>query len=468
MDILFVIDGTESMTKYFAPVVDAVRQAMIDEKLAGIVRFAANVYGDYKDSSASLDKLNLDAVVPFGSMNDPSSLEPLLRLAQEAGSRRTSVYRDGFKDLPEAAFAALLRSVNEAEWSNSAAMRVVVWIADHGNRRPNENPSERVSIDDVAKALRKSDAAFIPINVRGAYSAEHNGRFLEQAQQIAELASVPHFPPYPTYKLGGADDSANTVSVLREFLGYVFQTSSEIPRYIATAERDGVSLPDRPVPDRGVPFAVASFRDQWLDYYRRAKDADLNTYNLSQAVTDGYVYHRNGSRDLSFWVAVEPREFDALKFASQSLCKALERTDIGPVLEAMFLQLTTVMSGDPYGRDEAIAVFLERVLNIPKSFFASLLDKTLVEIEDWWRDQDVERAKKDEFYRGVCRSAWMLNRVEEGERVALDDIEFDPQSNAWHFREGRNADKFNWVWAHQSGVRLMFLPVTYLPQDRPD
>jgi len=127
IDFLFVIDATESMRKYFAPVVKGVR-AFLKEADPGDrikVRFSVIVYGDFLSRDSGRGSFQFARVVPFGSTKNEEQLDYLVGAES---------FTDNMYDLPEAAFAALIKAIKEAEWRDKAGWRMVIWIGDHPNR----------------------------------------------------------------------------------------------------------------------------------------------------------------------------------------------------------------------------------------------------------------------------------------------------------------------------------------------
>lgn len=128
IDILFVIDSTESMERYFPHVVTAVKNFLDGPQVdASRVRFSVTLYGDYRNESAnSYNDIDFETVVPFGAPANGAEMQTLLR--------RKQPFADQMHDLPEAGFAALIRSIRASTWRPDAGWRLVVWIGDHPDR----------------------------------------------------------------------------------------------------------------------------------------------------------------------------------------------------------------------------------------------------------------------------------------------------------------------------------------------
>src|SRR5262249_39686856 len=93
LDILILIDATESMEPYFVSTVDAIRhfveKAAEPNNLEIDIRFGISLYGDYRSEQASVDNIDYREIVPFFRPS-PNTLYqiPLIRTRGPIGAVR--------------------------------------------------------------------------------------------------------------------------------------------------------------------------------------------------------------------------------------------------------------------------------------------------------------------------------------------------------------------------------------------
>ena len=487
VEVLFVLDGTESMVHYFEPVAKAVGQfaekmndrSRDDRKGEGHeIRFAAAVYSDYERLDAKT--VAWEMVAPFGLFNDASNLDDLMERAKKQQEKGEAFLADPVGGRPEAAFAALVAAIDAAQWSPQSELRMVVWIGDHGNHEKDDGLlTDPYTAETVAKRLEERKIAFVPISVRGRYyDSVMNKRFLTQGQKIIDVAGVPFFGPYKTYSDDVEEDVDAVVGTVVEALEHVMSVSDVIPERIRKLEL-GQETPSLPSPEVDsareevsggfggeLDPAAARFARDWFKMFEREGQSIGDVYKLRQAVTDGFVFHRDGSADWSFWVAMEPGDtFDSLWFTIRGLCRGLGKSDIRPSLQAAFRRLTEVMGGDPYKPGETIPQYLKRILDLPVEYFPTLLNNEMDRLVHWAADP-ANKAEKTALRKQVCKSAWLLTQVERNRRIDPDKLEYDEKRGTWKPIDGFKAHDFDWDWGLVNGVTYTFLPVTYLPKDQ--
>lgn len=465
VDILFVIDNTDSMSKYFRPIAQAVQQAagtIAADRKGGIYRFAAAVYGDYRDTSVNPQNMDF-RLFPFNS--NPASLAQLLEVP---------TYGDVFGDNPEAGFAAIKRAVAEARWGAEAGYRIVFWIGDHGNRPVGQN--ERTSAADVRAALRaKQVAALIPINVAGKYNEKDNGNFIRQANEITQqqlpkdrrevLCCYAIQTHDEGKKVNDGEDAGRRV---RNFVEYIFQVSRELPEWIK-AQRAQPETGDQPLSGRSQAsdLPLVELREAALRARNLSSEAVKLVYQTKSLMTDGFVRYNEKRKALDFWVVIQEKDLHLLNYVAKSLCSALRGTDPRSAVDSTFKQLTSVTSGDPFDpAKEQLSEFLQRILFLPKEHFSELLSMKLDEFSRWWGENAAQKKGQD-LRANVCRSQFLLDKVSQKERVDLDGLTLlDARSGSWGTKDGIKPRTFKWLWELENGFEVYYLPANYLPGSR--
>jgi hypothetical protein len=466
VDILFLIDNTESMSKYFRPIAQSVQQAaqtLTAGRKDGAYRFAVATYGDYHDASADPAKMDFDL---FHFDSSPASLARIFDI---------KTYIDRMSDSPEAGFAGIKRAVDEVRWGTEAGYRVVFWVGDHGNRPVGQR--ERTAAADVREALRsKNVAVFVPINVAGSYRKAENDAFIRQANEVTqrELPSDQRklhcCQAFNTHddgkKINDGEDAGRRT---REIVEAIFASSRELPQWIR-AQRGADEQESSPAPRRvsaTSDLPLVELREAPLHAWGWSSEAIQLVYKTKSLMTDGFVRYNEKRRPLDFWVAIQSKDLDLLSYLAKSLCTALRGSDPQSVMENTFQQLAQTTSGDPFRRDqEEPSQFLERLLFLPKEHFSDLLSRKLDDFGLWWR-QNARSPQGVKLRANVCRSQFLLGMVYQKERVEMDSLAVtDPDSGTWRLKEGVKPQSFKWLWELENGFEIYYLPASFLPGSR--
>jgi hypothetical protein len=465
IDFLFVIDATESMRKYFAPVVKGVR-AFLKEADPGDrikVRFSVIVYGDFLSRDSGRGSFQFARVVPFGSTKNEEQLDYLVGAES---------FTDNMYDLPEAAFAALIKAIKEAEWRDKAGWRMVIWIGDHPNRGGSLGGSRRIAYteNDVARALKDVDnGVWTAINVRGNYNAPYNGLFVEQAERILDLTKDAKgrpagLPPRQAYdSVSTAETPEQVTEAVKASLFGILASGKDVLAWMERMKR-GEDL-DEGV-DSSLPSAVLARK--WIEENLGMSDEELRAFfKRSQLVREGWVRQPPGDPDFDYWVSVKPDEMADLVEAGDALCETLSDTspDFNEVRDAMLATLRGVTGDVPKltgPADETnIRLFLEKRLHVPKEQFSELLGKDIDGFVDWYKTADP--GVRNAFSEGICRKSGLLRLAQNGLRVVRgpEDIVFDKRLRTWGPRDG-STRPFNWVWGTEDGIHYYYIPLEYV------
>ncbi len=181
INVVFVIDSTGSMDKWFEATADAVR-AISSELSSGYsddeerprVRFSVTYYRDYPDKEKSDSYL----VKRLPLTEKAEDVEDFLREDAQGGG-----------DDPEAVFYGIDYAVGEAvdEIENDLAFKVVVLIGDCGNHRVDE---DGFTVEKIIERLEAADFDFAAIHM--VPGGEHSDSaaisdFASQTKRISDL-----------------------------------------------------------------------------------------------------------------------------------------------------------------------------------------------------------------------------------------------------------------------------------------
>jgi len=170
-DILFVIDATSSMQKYFGAVKEGItsyfRKLDLDEKAN--FRFGVAVYRDYPDGNKCFE-------FPIKLSSDVNTVAKEL-------NKIVAKSHPADKTLDEAVFNGVIKAVDGADWREGISRSVVV-IGDHCN---DENDARGLVARDVANSLDsgQTPVAFYSINVnKKEKDISKNRKFMKQSKDI--------------------------------------------------------------------------------------------------------------------------------------------------------------------------------------------------------------------------------------------------------------------------------------------
>lgn len=145
VDILFVVDATQSMGKYYSSIAKSIENIIESQQGENYkLRFGLAVYRDYPDGKGKEYELT-----PLTS--DQTKVIERVKEVQCMSSDH---------DAPEAQFQGLVKGINECGF-NPGNSNVVVLIGDAGNH---EN-DEKYALNDVTDALYKFEASFVSFQV---------------------------------------------------------------------------------------------------------------------------------------------------------------------------------------------------------------------------------------------------------------------------------------------------------------
>jgi hypothetical protein len=492
MDVLLVIDNTESMKDYYQPIAKAVVKASENIAAArsgkdGVVRFGGAAYGDYVDDSHTPEQMQ------FRLFRIQTNTSALNGLAAEPTFRP-----DPMGDKPEAAFAGLIRAVREANWGSEAGQRVVIWIGDHGNRKKGDR--ETVDATDVRKIFRDNRVTLVvPINVAGDYNPKFNNLFMDDANELTQQ-SIPEdqrqivgIPVIDTHNGGRLkDDAPAAAGRVQQAIEKIFNDSQKLDLYFQCLRRGGCDgtiagstksareaspvselAPSSKETQGGVDDAFPTmtiYRGALHAYDLSFEDAKA-LYSSQTLVTDGWLRYKVGDNSFKYWITVPKANLAILSFTSGQLCQALREGDVEQPMRSALLQAASAVSGDPLRPGEEISAFLERILHFPKENFSKLFDVNLEDFGAWWREVDKNGRKgstyqdRVDFRYRVCKSVKLFQTVYEKQLLNPDtDLEKgESATGEWRLKKDVRPRVYQWLWRLENGFEVYYLPSSYLP-----
>jgi hypothetical protein len=467
IDVLFVVDATESMDKYFRPTAEAVKN--LAEQMTGAerrIRFEAVVYGDYKTEVGIPANVQFERVAPFGAVNNINALQALVVQKQ---------FSDPHLDKPEAPFAALVRAIDEARWRDGGGLRWVVWVGDHGNRGKGRHKTslpgkgyvdETMTRDDVVAALRRKNISqLFALQVRGSGVAagpemESYNAFWNDAEFMLQGAFGAQVN-VAEYRLKVEDLSTNLFDarLLRENLDRQFRKILEHQQGIEQRVENLMTGRD---PQATLTLPVAEFSERFL---RERGLTDDVLRKLGQTIVGGEVGwirqdEDEARADFDYWIATTPRGFRLLSQGMIDLCDALKTPDFKDEYTQVLFSLLQVLTGDQPRSDETIADFLERKWSVPKRRLTPVLDRPMDRfLVDLWENKSAH----DAFRTQICIRKTQLDYAERRQKVSPADLVYDRVTTEYVLKPGAKSTPYAWSWAVSAGIEYYFIPLSMLP-----
>jgi hypothetical protein len=154
INVIFVIDATSSMTKYFPAVAQSLEK-IIKHDFSSKIKVGAVLYKDYKDP----DRIQIKPIT--------SNIEEVIGFINTSKSRLGSVDADDW----EAMFLGLETALDKSKMKYSSEQsNFVILIGDAGNQRKNpEGKDWQILVSDLSKQMCNNNINFL------AYQVNHTG-----------------------------------------------------------------------------------------------------------------------------------------------------------------------------------------------------------------------------------------------------------------------------------------------------
>jgi hypothetical protein len=470
VDILFVVDATSSMNVYFRPVAEAVRAFTREIRKEEDVHVGVVVYGDYARGIASTETVAFERLVRLHNpITEPKAIDAL------AGYQK--IKEDPLdNDLLEAPFAALINAA-ATKWRAEAGLRLIVHIADHGNRDFGETSNEygadgklkstlreTISIEQVAEALKEKSLTYLPIAVAGAFNATANGKFREQTSGLMRRVNIVPGELTLTY-----DESTG----LDPVAGRSAKILARLREAIELSRKSAQALEARIICERSKAVKACSDvealrrSDSWIGRFAAKMTEEMlpknqidNIFSRVETVTALHFPPVHDGNDVfTYWLAIEPGDLSSLVGLAQKVCDRFGQRAAKSTLYQLVEQEIGISAGEKNKSlaDQYVSVgdLMEKRFFIPAAFVMDFLRKS-------WEDVEADLANPEGYkamQKQVCRSAFLLGRVLAGKRVDESSMVWNPNTNSYTAKSERD---FQWRIKPDSGVELFYFPLNYL------
>jgi hypothetical protein len=431
MQVLFLIDGTTSMGKYFQQVQLAVRDyisSIPNDQERARYHFAVAVYRDYEDGKDG----EMELVADF---DDPGAMARLGSLKERSSPLD--------KTLEEAVFNGIVRSVaseNAVAWK-SGTLKAVIIIGDHSNHPVDPRG---FTVDSVVRSLSGpliSGFRFHAINVNGNIKNQRlNEKFLDQMQQIGK-----HFPPMGLFSKIAENSDVNEFrsAVIKSLRDIVNMSGSIAP--IINAIRTGESAP---YGTELTDLAIKLLQELGI------KLEDLKQSGIHQVSREGWVaMNANGQQQMEPWVYIERTEMDEFRGFLASLMRSSEqRQQASQIVKDAVMRVT----GDPLKKSETIADYVKRAFALPFREDSMILSRTPEQLQQALGEQNFWK----DFRKRIGYSYETLGLVSEERDPSA--LRWDDTQNKWIRTTNQPADMKSWVTS-PGGQKFCWIPLEFLP-----
>ena len=393
-NILFVIDGTKSMGKYYPAVAGSMKEIISSNRISGTnhkLKFGLVVYRDYPDKENMVEVVRLN--------RNP---ETILAAITDVTIKSLD------KDLPEAQFQGLIKGI-KGSGLIKGQNNVVVLIGDAGNHvdKPKDYQiPDDYQISDVVKVLNYYGASFISFQVfngRDQTFVEFNFQSKEYIKGIAEkIEGSPTFKfdlhkTYEnTYELTFYDDDKSTdISALYPFGRFTYARTDDpmsteiLKRNVVDAvvqARDNLTMKveafrnivegaDDVFGSSQVKFQNAALKEYCQNYVAEGRGTFQRcmeiTRNLKQVSFEGFTNMKFYSKNYEAYepvVFLSIDEFDEVKKTLDKINGARSGGKKRKALAEALLEQTKKMLGDVSDdnvKEMTLNEIWEIILNMP-------------------------------------------------------------------------------------------------------
>ena len=471
VDIMFLIDATDSMNKYFPKAAEAA--VRFSQSLVGggpdkpVIFVGAAIYGDYRGAIARFESVQFQVSSLPADMRDQENVSKLAnRLATlQPYAPGRGIFEDEHEDALEAPYAALIRLAQQKSlWRDGT--KIVIHIADHGNREKGRTnietlgPTgssksairEAIAVEDVAAALKSADIDYVPIPVAGRYYPSANNKFIEQAKRLLRNLGKTTIPVEPTYDEATGTETEATIS---ERIYERIESAHKLVVYATGQVGAATGTAPTPLP------ALRQWEAQLSEEAIRRAFPDLKrqqaVFDRVQNVVRVYVRPlEQGQEMLSYWIALDEDSLSSLMSMFGTACITFGRRGSIKSLFDMIRQQAVAEIGDLGNASPGEVI--RRQHYIPNFHLHPVLGRRESELHAILRDEN--NKEPEEWSKAFCRAEYLLTRVKVGKRVNADSMTFkDGVVRASGERP------FNWqVTAGKGeGLSIYYVPIDYLP-----
>ncbi len=476
LDILVVLDNTESMEAYRAPIVESLVD--INNQVARFegLRISFAMFGDTFNSEIEVSEWfsvdprygvdknwidNMPLRNPFQFWMNPFSESGSFPTLAELSSEFGGHYDDPQVDKEEMGLYALVTAVATANWRDNS-FRLVFYIGDDASRTDEELYA------NVSQVLLKNDVLLVPINVAGSRLDASNEEWMEQVTDIVELMNERPdlgggMAPFAAYTEESTNDIAETREKVRQVLAGLFIIAEASERQGGLVGNTSF-IRDR-AREMGVP--AATIMDSILSATAGKNLQEIETIlERNDIILTGY-YPIDESET---YVTLSFIEVTAMANAIRSTCVDLGNSmQVRRSLEDMAERLAQSFLGErreTIRTNESIPEFFNRITYLPDEYFSIFGDRPFGEFVDWVRD-NADAEEFLEIQREICVSARLFETIannEKARRSSFGEPVYSERSKRFTVAPNQELQEFDWLWGFEESMAFVFVPQEFFPR----
>ena len=499
IDILILIDATESMDPYFASTVRTIEDFVKKTEIEDVrkrydLRFGISLYGDYTGESANIRDVEYREIVPYFRPAPPLGTSGAMKMLLM--DPKTLVVADRHRDKLEAPFAAVIRATQTARWRPIAEvpLRFLVHITDSGNRGirqtaaetqmsrykdateranpPQSTIRERYREEDVVEALRQHNVIYVPVGIQdGSESKPHPavwGRiFKEQSDKILKLLGV----DAPIKETFIPFTSQSPESIQNKIIASVGDVMTKVENGLDYQRCKPNSASEKCIRLKKEEKTITTPEIVKLVNRVASVSAGLsseeikNIYSRDQSIVTMYVPARSdeGVEMFTHWVALDEKEFKLLRDLLRTLCSSMgEQDSRNPVMRGL-REFAEMYSNEDF-TDLTVSEILGKRLGIPNLEQTDFSGRTRDEIDDAYRawQSGGDRRTWETWHQRACKADTFVRLMEDEKKVDPKKITCNLDHNTCDVPD-KLQSKFRWKIEVERDSPTYFVPLDVLP-----
>ena len=420
-DVVFLIDGSKSMSEYFGIVAENLTNFTEDYIGNPDYRFGVAMYGDFK----SRQKTRIGDPIDYEIVMD---LEPNYAGNFDPITNTELLIFDALKDKAEAANAAVFEAANSFDWAQNKP-HFLIHIADHGDR---DRPSRR-----IFDALSKNNIFYVPIAVEGEAILTESQNFIDDSKIYATKYTTKSGNPMAVNAIKSYGDV--NVNARESIARALVEATGGWPD-LSTGASDGDILPVLDAAAKEI-FNIPDSDDIQL----LAATGYIETAPIGSVETNW-----------DYFVSLEENNALELKTEMQKVCDQLGAGDSTKMIQNTVFNLVQLLTGDSKPIDVMAEIWREGSIPLQtETIIGSGITDLLLAAAT---DQDLISYKKE-----FCRSSLLLELMTQNFKLETAEENIDMNWRDYYF-EPKGEVKFNWRYTDLSGATRFYLPLSYLPR----
>ena len=420
-DVVFLIDGSKSMSEYFGIVAENLTNFTEDYIGNPDYRFGVAMYGDFK----SRQKTKVGDPIDYEIVMD---LEPNYLGNFDPITNTDLLIFDALKDKAEASNAAVFEAANSFAWAQNKP-HFLIHIADHGDR---DRPSEK-----IFNALSKNNIFYVPIAVEGEAILKESQTFINDSKIYATNYTTKSGNPMAVNAIKSYGDvNANA----RESIARALVEATGGWPDLSTGASDGDILPVLDAAAKEI-FKIPDSDDIQL----LAATGYIETAPIGSIETNW-----------DYFVSLDQKNAHEINTEMKKVCDQLGEGDSTKIIQNTVFKLVQLLTGDSKPIDELIRIWREGAIPLQtETIIGSGIRDLLLAAAT---DQDLTSYKKE-----FCRSSLLLELMLKNFKLQTAEENIDMNWRDYYF-EPKGEVKFNWRYTDLSGATRFYLPLSYLPR----